>query len=135
MEQPTRVVHGLGPNPLAWRFYVAYCWCSFLVHAAWIALLGMGWQQRVGLIERYAGEYDPSYDAVMGPIVVALMITAVFFGIGALILMRAPRTRASWVTHLVNLAIGASTLILAPIAVPTLFLWFRPETRAWFDYA
>jgi len=132
MEQSPSPVSPSGPNPLAWRFYVAYCWCSFLLHAAWIAFLVLGWQHRVGLIEQYAGEYDPSYDAVLGPFLGGLILVALVFGVGALFLIRTRRTPGAWVTHLINLAIGASTIILAPIALPTIFLWFRPETRAWF---
>ncbi|MBX3097049.1 MAG: hypothetical protein KF812_09320 [Fimbriimonadaceae bacterium] len=123
------------PSPIAWRFYVAYCWSSFVIHAAWIAFLFLFLQNQRGLMEQW-WELGPSeLDFPVRILCYYLIGSAAAFGLGAVFVLRLKRSPKAWNGHLVNLIIGASTFVLAPIAVPTIFLWFRDDTRRWFGRA
>lgn len=123
------------PAPVAWRLYVAYCWSSLVIHGAWIAFLLLFLQNQRGLMDQW-WELGPSELDLYARMVCYLLIaTAAFFGIGAVLILKIKRNPKAWTAHLVNLFLGASTLILAPIAIPTIFLWFREDTRHWFGRA
>lgn len=61
------------------------------------------------------------------------LLTGLVFGVAALSLPHAPVNRKAWVAHIVHLVFGASSCVLAPICLPVLFAWFRPEVRQYFD--
>ena len=46
--------------------------------------------------------------------------------------LRSKNLRNPWSVHMGNIAIGICTCVLAPIALPLLLAWFRPEVRQWY---
>jgi hypothetical protein len=62
----------------------------------------------------------------------SLLAMGLVFGTTALSLPHAPDNRKTWVAHLVHILFGATSCVLAPLCVPLLFAWLRPEVKAYF---
>ena len=63
---------------------------------------------------------------------VVLLGTSLFFGVGSVAILQLRHTKEAWITHLINLGLGAATCVLIPLAVPVGLMWMRPEFKAWF---
>lgn len=50
-----------------------------------------------------------------------------------LTLARAKVLKNPWAVHMSNIVVGIASCVLAPIALPLFFFWFKPEVRAFYD--
>jgi hypothetical protein len=62
----------------------------------------------------------------------SLVGVGLVFGLAALTLPHAPDNRKTWIAHLVHICFGATSCVLAPLCVPLLIAWFRPEVKGYF---
>jgi len=74
-------------------------------------------------------EVDPIAVGLFGGLWTATLLFLAFVHFAAL---RTPRTPWAWKIHALIIGIGLTTLVLWPLAVPLLWLWLKPQTRAFF---
>lgn len=43
------------------------------------------------------------------------------------------RVKQPWNTHMANIVAGIATIVLAPMSLFLLFVWFKPEVKAWYQ--
>lgn len=119
----------------AWTLYQLYCVVAFLLHMA------MAWglwriiqdPYPIGLtlspndidIAEYAAETLRKGSVV-------LLGSSLFFGVGSVAILRFRNTKEAWMTHMINLALGALTCVLLPLAVPVGLMMMRPDFKDWF---
>ncbi|MBS1715967.1 MAG: hypothetical protein JST30_16695 [Armatimonadetes bacterium] len=112
------------PRAVVW--YGVYCVLQAVLNLVWFGLA-------VWLVvknKEVANEYFPAGFFLAGGLF--LMPTTLFVGVGNVWLMFRPRTKKAWSMHMGNLAVGAGTCVLTPLALPLLFAWFRPAVREWY---
>ncbi len=61
--------------------------------------------------------------------------TGLVFGIAAVSLPRAPVNKKTWIAHLVHILFGATSCVLAPLCIPLLFAWLKPDVKEHFGVA
>lgn len=119
----------------AWMLYQLYCVVAFLLHMvlAWGLWRVIQDPYPVGLtlspndieIAQYAAE-------TLRKGCIVLLGTSLFFGVGSLAILRFRDTKEALITHLINLALGALTCVLLPIAVPVGIMMMREDFKEWF---
>lgn len=119
----------------AWMLYQLYCVVAFLLHIvlAWGLWRVIQDPYPVGLtlspndieIAQYAAE-------TLRKGCIVLLCTSLFFGVGSLAILRFRDTKEAWITHLINLALGALTCVLLPLAVPVGMMMMREDFKEWF---
>ena len=50
-----------------------------------------------------------------------------------IVLFRAKKLKNAWAVHMSNIVVGIASCFLAPVAIPLLLAWFRPDVRAYFE--
>ena len=139
MTEPTnlapfeRAASGAGPpsptNPppvLLWQ--KVYCFAMAALYAL-IAVLGLA---MAVFRDQLADEQTPPGEVV----VIGLVFVALGIGLAAPFAVAPflPRRRWVWVLHLVIIAVGMTSCLCIPFAVPLLVFWIRPATQAWFGW-
>ncbi len=119
----------------AWMLYQLYCVVAFLLHMvlAWGLWRVIQDPYPVGLslspndleIAQFAAE-------TLRKGCIVLLGTSLFFGVGSLVILRFRDTKEAWVTHLINLTLGALTCVLLPLAVPVGMMMIREDFKEWF---
>jgi hypothetical protein len=128
-----RATSGGGPpsptNPppvLLWQ--KVYCFAMAALYAL-IAVLGLA---MAVFRDQLADEQTPPGEVV----VIGLVFVALGVGLAAPFAVAPflPRRRWVWVLHLVIIAVGMTSCLCIPFAVPLLVFWIRPATQAWFGW-
>ena len=128
-----RAASGGGPpsptNPppvLLWQ--KVYCFAMAAMYAL-IAVLGLA---MAVFRDQLADEQTPPGEVV----VIGLVFVALGVGLAAPFAVAPflPRRRWVWVLHLVIIAVGMTSCLCIPFAVPLLVFWIRPATQAWFGW-
>ncbi len=114
------------PPVLLWQ--KVYCFAMAALYAL-IAVLGLA---MAVFRDQLADEQTPPGEVVViGFVFVALGVgLAAPFAVAPFL----PRRRWVWVLHLVIIAVGMTSCLCIPFAVPLLVFWIRPATQAWFGW-
>lgn len=139
MDEPTdlpsfeRAASGVDPllptgPPAVLLWQKVYCFAMAALYGL-IAVLGL---VMVVFREQFADEQTTPGESV----VIGLVFVAMGVGLAApfLIAPFLPRRRWAWVFHLVIIAVGMTSCLCIPFAVPLLVFWIRPATQAWFGW-
>ena len=50
-----------------------------------------------------------------------------------ILLFRSMNLKNAWSVHMTNIVVGIASCLLAPVAIPLLLAWFRPNVRAYYE--
>lgn len=118
-----------------WGWYRAYCWLAFALHGGWVALwvaIFFDPQRALALLP----PADPPIPETIATIPAKIFIsTGIVFGIGSVAVLRHPRNPQGYAMHVTNLALGACSCVLTPVALPLLLAFLKPENKEWFAAA
>ncbi|MCW5936066.1 MAG: hypothetical protein KIT11_02005 [Fimbriimonadaceae bacterium] len=110
--------------PAAVRWYRAYCVLLAALNFALVA---------IGVLVVYQNKGFETQTQIVAALTGAVFVpVGLFFGFTTLFLPRLPATKKSWSVHMANIAFGAASLVLAPVCIPLLAAWFKPEVKAYF---
>jgi hypothetical protein len=116
----------------AWGWYRAYCWLAFALHGLWVALwivILLDPQRAITLLP----PADPPIPETVATLPAKVFIaTGLFFGVGSIAVLRHPKNPQGYAMHVTNLALGACSCILTPIALPLLLAFLKPQSKEWF---
>lgn len=117
------------PTPRVWYAYVALC---LLLSALNVGLAYLGYsvyrddRWLVELLNMPAGSFREEG--------MLYLVSGAFFAVGNVVIPFLPRRAWAWVLHLTNIVAAILTCVLAPLAIPVLIGWFKPEVREIFDF-
>lgn len=113
--------------PAVVRWYARYCQFAVALFAA-ASLVGVRViGTRAALAEQWG--IDPTAVGMFGGLWILTLLFLAFVHFAAL---RTPATPWAWKIHAIVLAIGLTTLVLWPVALPLIWYWLKPETKAFF---
>lgn len=125
--------------------YQVYCVLTFLMHMAVVYWLWWIYQNSGSLLAP-GSPFSPSVtpeDQALADLVelskdllrkagVVFIGSSLFFGVGSLAILRFRDTKEAWITHLINLGLGALTCVLLPLAVPVGLMMLKADFKEWF---
>lgn len=118
------------PAPSVWRWYQVLCVFLAVVNAVLAALgvwIGTNLDWLVSLSEN--PESDRAALAQGGPVLIG---TGIAFAALNLMLLTFPRKPWAYLVHLGNILAAIFLCCPAPLAIPLLIFWIRPEAREYF---
>jgi hypothetical protein len=113
--------------PAVVRWYGRYCQAALALFVA-AAFISVAVLLRRESLAADWGVALPAVDVFA----VLWAATMLFLGSVHYAALRTPRAPWAWKIHAVVLGVGLTTLVLWPVALPLLFQWFKPETKAFF---
>lgn len=126
MTAPTESNPSVTPPPVV-VWYGRYCQAMLALFAV-VSLYGLRViATRVELAARM--EVDPVAVGLFGGL---LSLTLLFLAFVHFAALRTPRSPWAWKIHAIVLAIGLTTLVLWPVALPLIWFWMKPETKRFF---
>jgi hypothetical protein len=121
----------------AWAWYAWYCAANALLNAGLttcaLVVVARSQELQAEWFGEQMSENLPPWFLTM--IAGALGSVAAVFVVSNLLLLRAPRNKAWWAAHLINIVLGLGSGLFTLPCVALFVMWIRPEVKAAFETA
>lgn len=113
------------PKVVIWYEHYCQAAIALFVVGSFSGLYGV--VARESLAARF--EVDPVAIALFSSLWLLTLLFLAFVHYAAL---KTPRVDWAWKIHAIVLGVGMTTLVLWPAALPLIWYWFKPETKAFY---